>query len=229
MKPTKRTKNYAIFHGDCVDVLGSLKPASVDVAVTDPPYGIGYKYNSYEDTRDNLKDLIAKFFPLLRSVANRVYILPGITQVSLYPEPDWIMSIVWNTTGSFGAYGFTQWMPVLCYGKDQKGFARLDNGVLKSDLISISGGSGVGFQRRKNEKEHSCPKPSNLIRLLMERLVAKNEIVIDPFMGSGTIGMVSIERGNRFIGIEQDAKYFANAEHRLSKTKYRTTLWDCVE
>src|SRR5688572_5689791 len=38
-----------LFHGDCLDVLAELEPASVGVVVTSPPYNLGIKYRSYRD------------------------------------------------------------------------------------------------------------------------------------------------------------------------------------
>ncbi len=48
----------AFFHGDCLDLLARLEPESVDVVVTSPPYNLGIRYRSYDDTlprRDYLR------------------------------------------------------------------------------------------------------------------------------------------------------------------------------
>lgn len=205
---------YTLYQGDALDILPTLAAGSVDAVVTDPPYGLGFAYNSYEDTRDNLRRLIADCMPQVRRVAPRVYVLPGITQISLYPEPDWILSVVWNTTASFGKYGYTQWMPVLAYGKDLRGFGNV-NGVTKTDTIKIGGGGGVGFMRGQEEKAHPCPKPITLMRMLVNRLTCSGDLVLDPFAGSGTTGVVCLQTGRRFIGIELDEQYFAIAAQRL--------------
>lgn len=198
---------WCVVEGDSLAVLPTMPDGCVDAVVTDPPYGIGFPYRGYDDTRDNLRALIAAVMPDLRRIPGRACILPGVTQICLYPEPNWVMCVTWNTTGSHGAYGFTQWMPVLCYGSDVKGFARLPNGMLKSDVLSISGGSGVGFMRSREERAHTCPKPLNLMRLLIRRLTATGETILDPFAGSGTTGVAALLEGRRAILIERVPEY----------------------
>lgn len=201
-----------LYLGDCREILPTLSP--VDSVVTDPPYGLDFPYLSWEDTRENLAALIGGFLPAAREVSQRVVILPGITQVSLYPHPDWIGAITWNTTGSFGKYGFTQWMPVLLYGADVDGFGRTASGAMKGDVISVSGGGGVGFMRSEGEKEHHpCPKPENLMRLIVNRYSTGD--VLDPMMGVGTTGVACANLGRKFVGIEIERRYFDTACERI--------------
>lgn len=206
-----------VIEGDCLTVLPTLADGSVDVVVTDPPYGIGFSYISYKDTRENLCNLIKSSFREMLRVSKRVIILPGVTQISLYPDPDWVSCVTWNTTGSHGKYGFTQWMPILCYGKDVKGFARLANGMLKTDTLSISGGSGVGFMRGPEEKKHTCPKPLNLMRLVIRRFTEECSTVLDPFAGSGTTGVAAMLEGRNVILIEREKAYCDIIRRRLEE------------
>jgi DNA modification methylase len=206
---------FTIHHGDCREVMATLDAESVDAVIADPPYGIGFPYLSYEDTRENLVELISGFLPQARKVAARVFVLCGPTQIGLYPQPDWVMNVTWNTTGSFGKYGYNQWTPILCYGKDVKGFGRV-NGVLKSDVLRISGGGGVGFMRSEREKKHTCPKPITLMQIVVDRLTMQGECVLDPFCGSGSTGVACVAAGRRFIGIEREVEYVKIAKARIA-------------
>ncbi len=207
---------WQVIQGDCLDVLRSMPDASVDAVITDPPYALGFDYASYDDTRENLQRTINGVMPELRRVSSRVYVMPGQTQMYMYPEPDWVLSVVWNTTGTFGKYGFSQWMPVLAYGKDIKGFGSVNGGVLKGDVLRISGGAGVGFMRGDEKKNHPCPKPVNVMRLLTDRLTFPDSTVLDPFCGSGTTGIACVQTGRRFIGIEIDPGYCELARRRIA-------------
>lgn len=199
-----------LYLGDCREVWPTV---GADTVVTDPPYGIGFSYYSYHDTRENLRALIAAMF-LHRDRHRRWVVLPGITQVHEYPPSDWIGCITWNTTGSFGAYGYTQWMPVLLYGADLAGFGNV-NGVTKADTLRISGGNGVGLRRSAEEKLHTCPKADNLMKLCIQRFTEHQSSVLDPFMGSGTTGVACANLGRKFIGIEIERKYFDIACERI--------------
>jgi site-specific DNA-methyltransferase (adenine-specific) len=211
------TRNLLL--GDCVEVLKGLADCSVDSIVTDPPYGLDFPYKGYDDTRDSLRGLIRDCFPeFLRIASRRVVIMPGPTQIGLWPQADWVGSIVWNTTGSHGKYGFSQWTPLLFYGKDVKGFGSV-NGKLKSDVIRISGGGGVGFQRSKEEKRHTCPKPLNMMREVIARYTEPETLILDPFMGSGTTGVACVMEGRNFIGIEREKEYLEISEARIKAQK----------
>ena len=189
---------------------------SVDLVLTDPPYGLGFPYPSFEDTQENLKSLLDAAVPEIIRIGKRVAITPGITNISLYPKPDWILNCSWNTTGSRGHCGYNQWMPVLFYGKDLDGIGKI-NGVLKSDSLFINGGGFVGFQRGDLENLHVCPKPVGIIKWLVARLSNPQDIVLDPFMGSGTTCVACKKLGRNFIGIEKEPAYVAIAEKRLEK------------
>jgi len=209
--------------GDCLDVMAGMKRNSVDVVITDPPYGLGFEYLSYDDTRDNLKRLVDSFMPEALRIAPMVCVLPGITQVFLYPEPDWIFSVHWNTTGTFGKFGYSQWMPLLVYGKDLDGFGNV-NGVTKTDVITINGGGGVGFMRDGEKDHHPCPKPENVMRKIVTRLTLPNAVVLDPFMGVGTTGVSCVKTGRRFVGIEINGTYFNTAQARIAEAQLQPTF-----
>ena len=201
-----------LYNADCREVLPLLP--KVDAVVTDPPYGIGFEYASYDDTRENLQNLIDNVIPKCRSVANRCIIMCGPTQIGLYPQADWVGAVVWNTTGSFGKYGFNQWTPLVFYGPDVKGFGSV-NGMTKTDVISINGGGSVGFQRAKEETLHTCPKPFGMMKTVITRYTEPDTTILDPFMGSGTTGVACVKLGRKFIGIEIEPKYFEIACRRI--------------
>jgi site-specific DNA-methyltransferase (adenine-specific) len=208
--------HHELHHGDCLEVLKTIPASSVDCVITDPPYGIGFPYLSYDDTRENLARLIAGFMPEVCRIAKSVFVLCGPTQIAMYPQADWVCNVSWNTTGSFGKFGYNQWTPVLCYGNDVKGFGSV-NGVLKSDTLRISGGGGVGFLRSADEKKHTCPKPLTVMNIVVQRLTQVGDTILDPFTGSGSTGVAAVAMGRNFIGIEKDAAYFEIAKKRIAE------------
>ncbi len=207
-----------LYLGDCMDILPTLP--KVDAVVTDPPYGIGFEYASYVDSKESLQRLIAGFVPWSRQSASRCVVLCGVTQIHEYPPPEWTACITWDTTGSFGKCGYTQWMPVLFYGKDVPGFGNVEGRVTKSDLFRLIGGAGVGFAR--NEKiDHPCPKPRNVMEWAVARFSMSSDTILDPFMGSGTTGVACVKLGRKFIGIEIEPKYFDLSCRRIEEA-YRS-------
>lgn len=216
---------YKLVHGNSLEYFQDKKYTYGDniTVISDFPYGIDFQYGVYNDSRINLINIIDTTLPQLERIAKRVVIIPGQTQVMLYPQPDWIGAITWNTTGQYGALGFTQFMPYLFYGEDIKGIGSV-NGVIKSDCIRISGGDGVGFRRTENIN-HPCPKPLNIMDYLVRRFSNKGDLIIDPFMGSGSTGIAAIKNGRKFLGIEMDEDYYKEAQQRIANAAgdYTTT------
>lgn len=91
------------------------------------------------------------------------------------------------------------------------------NGVTKADTKRITGGAGVGFQRSAAEKAHTCPKPLNMMKWVVQRFVEQDRMVVDPFAGSGTTLLAAKETGRKAIGIELDEKYCEIAATRLEQ------------
>lgn len=207
------TRRWCVITADCLDVLPTIPAAFV--LITDPPYGIGYAYATYEDSQENLRRLVPAFITAGR--AERVVAFPGINNLWLYPPADWVCSWSWNSTTSFGMAGYNMWQPVLLYGRDRDGFGNVD-GVLKTDSVHFRDGNGIGFlaESKKANCAHPCPKPAKVMRWLVERFSAENDVVVDPFCGSGTTGVACIETGRRFIGIEFDPGYCKIASDRVS-------------
>jgi DNA modification methylase len=210
----------ALYLGDCRDILPTLP--KVNAVVTDPPYGIGFEYEGYDDTLENLIGLIDGFMPASLAVADRVIVTPGISNVQRYPIADWIGAWTWQTTATYGKLGYSQWQPILYYGKDLSGFGSV-NGAIKSDRIHFTGGPPT-----KDDLDggaHTCPKPLGFMKRLLQRFTVEDECVCDPFMGSGTTGVAAVQMGRDFIGIEREPKYFEIACRRIEEAQRQGDLF----
>jgi len=73
---------------------------------------------------------------------------------------------------------------------------------------------------------HPNQKPLEIIKYFIETLSNSGDVVLDPFMGSGTTGVACVETGRDFIGIEKDEKYFQIAKNRIESTEPETDFID---
>lgn len=210
--------NVALHLGDCLDILRTMPDKSVDAVVTDPPYGLNFKYLSYNDTRENLIDLIERFMPECLRISKRVIITPGNTNIWKYPEPRWIGAWTWDTTTALCPVGWSQWQPILFYGEDVYKGTKSRDGILKSDRIHFSGGSAK--HKHSSGGGHCCPKPEAFMDKLIARFTTSGETILDPFMGSGTTGVACVKAGRNFIGIEVEPEYLEIARARIMNTVY---------
>lgn len=77
-----------------------------------------------------------------------------------------------------------------------------------------------------NSDQHPTEKPVSLAKHFIELHTRFNDLVIDPFMGSGTTGVACVQTGRRFIGIEIDEKYCQIAQKRIEQALLQPMLFD---
>lgn len=210
-----------LYLGDCLEILPTLE--KVDVVITDPPYGLNFPYLSYDDNEENLSQLVNKFMPAVIAISERVVVTPGNTNIHKYPPPTWTAAWTWDTTTARGKMGWSQWQPILIYGKDVAPGTANWNGKLKSDRIHFSGGQakidgGAG-------DIHPCAKPEEFMRKIVARFSANKNTIADCFMGSGTTGVACMNLGRKFIGIEIEPKYFEIACERIENAQRQQRMF----
>jgi site-specific DNA-methyltransferase (adenine-specific) len=209
----ERIGNQRLILGDCLAVMPAL--GRFDACVTDPPYGIGFPYNSHDDTAENLQRLIDGMVPLAREKAARVVITPGNTNIFKYPAADWIGAWTWDTTTARGFWGWSQWQPILLYGEDVWPGTNSRGGALKSDRIHFSGGEAK--IANADGGGHTCPKPLVFMEKMIGRFSLRGDTILDPFMGSGTTLVACQRMGRHGTGIELDPDYFDIACKRVDE------------
>jgi DNA modification methylase len=84
----------------------------------------------------------------------------------------------------------------------------------------------VGGERIKGtdgKKAHSTQKPEELLKRVILSTTNKDDLILDPFFGTGTTGAVAKKLGRNFIGIERDSSYIRIAQQRIDSI---VDLWD---
>ena len=223
------TAQWCVVDGDCRDVLPTLPV--VDALVTDPPYGIGLGehgnagressthrlvkagYGSYDDTADNFVTQIVPAVELALSKARRGAVFCAGSRAWHLPVPDAIGGVFLPAACGSGPWGFTSFVHCLFYGKaPDLHLGRRPNGISSTVATETNG--------------HPCPKPIGWMVWVVGLASRANELVLDPFAGSGTTGVACLRLGRRFIGIERDAKYAAIARERLTAESRGLSLKD---
>lgn len=206
---------YTLHLGDCLQYMRSMPDKSVDAVITDPPYGVGLEYASYDDTEDNWRTLFQAFVPEARRVAQMV-ILPSC-QINKLPfiysthPPDWLICWHKGSPGTVSNIGFNDWEPLLVYGRTK--------GISMHDYFSVSA------QEKMGAHGHPCPKPVRWASWLVSRATKEDGTIFDPFMGSGTTGVACMQLGRNFIGCEIDPTYYAIAEKRIKEAAMQEPLF----
>lgn len=72
----------------------------------------------------------------------------------------------------------------------------------------------------KKEGKHPTQKPEYLLERIILASTQGNDVILDPFMGSGTTGVVAKRLGRQFIGIEENEEYYEIAKRRIENEKF---------
>jgi site-specific DNA-methyltransferase (adenine-specific) len=204
MKPYYEEPGITIYNADCRDVLPQLE--KVDLVLTDPPYALNLDYGQYQDTKENLSELIISVLPLLKEKATRILMTVGVSNIWMYPQYKWCLAWVYPNGHSRSPWGFNCWQPIIAYGNDPTNHL----GSKPDVFIDYKSASD------DNDFDHPCPKPYNIWKRIMVRGLRDDEkMVMDPFMGSGTTLRAAKDLGRKAIGIEIEEKYCEIAVKRL--------------
>jgi hypothetical protein len=211
-----------IYHGDCREVMSSLPVDAV--AMSDPPYNVGYHYESYGD---NLPD--EEYLLLLRSVLRPPSVLLHypVDVVRIAAAFGWVPTrcVSWV----YHANTRHQWRMLAWFGIEPD-FSRVkqpyknptDQRVLR---LIAEGRDGADLydwwhvEQVKNVSDEKLGHPCQIPNLVMQRAVAITPaaLIIDPFMGSGTTLMAAKRLGRAAVGVELDEKYCEIAAKRLAQ------------
>jgi len=190
-----------MYLGDCIEILPTLGP--VDACVTDPPYGVGFKYDGHDDSREGYEAWCLTWFDLIAKIAPTIMMSPGAVNVGFWARHrPFKWQIAWVKRAALGRspVGFCNWEPMLFWGKGVTDAVDVFLApILKSDELD----------------GHPCPKPLAWGIESIKRV--PGDIVLDPFVGSGTTGVAAIKHRRRFVGIEKVPAYFDMACRRIER------------
>jgi len=199
-----------IINADCREILPTLPSKSFDLVLTDFPYGVMLEYDTYEDTRENLKILIKETMPDILRISKRALITCGTRNIQLFPQADWILAWVIPAGAGRTSWGFSCWQPILAYGKDpylQAGKGSRPDYYIKTETADKTLG------KKEQGVVHPCPKPLDFWTwLLLRGSISEDDLILDPFMGAGTTLIASRNTGRKATGIEISKKYCEAAE-----------------
>ena len=236
-----------LMNGDCLELMKKLPDGSVDMVLTDPPYGTtACKWDSvihFEPMWEQLKRVIKPngAVVLFGSQPFTSSLVMSNTEMFRY---EWIWDKKNPTNFALAnrqplkyhenilvfykkqpVYNPIKWLGKVNHkqGASIENFAET-RGVIKRVNDDLS---GLKFPRSIIEVEkhssqcglHPTQKPVALMEYLIKTYTNENETVLDFTMGSGTTGVACVNTNRNFIGIELDADYFEIAKKRIYNGK----------
>lgn len=216
MKPYYQDKWVTIYHGDCREILPQLD-VKMDLVLTDPPYGVDRKYGvSYNDSPNEYWKWFKPVVSQLHKISPVMAMTHKLSALKELTDWDWI--ICWRKPYGAGArIGnspiLPHWEPILLWGIHTLGTKR----EVLPDVISINPEPPPNRLFDCNNFGHPLPKPEGLISRLITGLTFNKNLVLDPFLGSGTTCYCAKKLNRYSIGIEIEERYCEIAARRCSQ------------
>lgn len=216
IEPRYKSDRVELYCADCLDVLPQL--SGVDAVVTDPPYGIGFKYASHDDTEQGYGEWIWGVIEAAESKCSEgspLFVWQAMLNVrslaKWFPREWRIFAAIKNFVQMRPTAMQYAFDPVLVWWTPGKPWSA---GTASRDYHI--GNTANTMNRKAGEaKGHPCARPLDQIEHIIGQWVRPQGCILDPFMGSGTTGVAALRQGRKFVGVEIDEKYYAIAERRI--------------
>jgi site-specific DNA-methyltransferase (adenine-specific) len=197
-----------LYNIDCMEYLAICKDNEFDLAIVDPPYGIGINVNMGRRKGDkpsqykkfageDKEPMSEEYFQELERVSKN-QIIWGANHFRARNSSCWI---VWDklNSGNFAdaELAYTSFNTVV------RVFRYMWNGMLQSDM------------KNKEQRIHPTQKPVKLYEWILMNYAKKGDRILDTHLGSGSIAIACHNLGFDLVGCELDVDYFKAAEKRL--------------
>ncbi len=193
--------------GDCLDVLRSMKAGSVDAIVTDPPYPKAF---------DHVWDIMRDELPRVMKDGSFLVTFCGHYQLArvLDAMRKGGLEFFWPAIATNAQQPIMHGFKAKCCHKPclifRKGKARPRRVFVDNFAMRLQTKSWITAQAA-----HKWGQADALFFEPIEAFSSPGEIVLDPFLGGGSVGVACMKTGRNFIGIEIDPAYFAIAQQRI--------------
>ena len=214
--------SYTLICGDCLDVLPTLEAGSIDAVITDPPFGIDFKYASHDDDPTEYEQFMRRFVAEAQRLVNDGPVFVWQTMLNADKWHRWFPPgfRLFAACKGFVQYRPTpiqySWDPVVFWGKSPVKPSVYNKDYHEQRLAP--------FGKNRPKIPHPCPRPLEQVEYIVKLATNESDLILDPFMGSGTTGVACLNTGRRFIGIEKDPGYFAIAQERLAQAAAQQRL-----
>ena len=204
----------SLIHGDCLQALKSYGDNYFDVAIVDPPYGIGFSSkkqsnfgkgginHEYKGWDEEIPK--AEYWEqLFRVSKNQIVWGANYMTEFLKPSRCWIS---WYKMQEFSTNEF------------ELAWTSFDGTCKQFNLSRVQAYAG-------SNKIHPTEKPIKLYKWLLENYTSEGDLILDTHLGSGSIAIACHQMKRKLIGYEIDAEYYQKACKRFEEQTRQTALW----
>ena len=234
-----------LYNEDCIRSMKRLANGSIDLILTDPPYNLGnfmkgrdtnlkkmrdnffgdagWDDLSFEDWEKSMDNFFEESVRVLKKGGAMIVFMAIIKVESIIKIAE-RHGLYYKTTGIWHKLNpmprnmnlhFVNSTEAWIYFTYKKRTGTFNNdGKVLHDFIE----TGVAANGERKFGKHPTQKPVQLMEFFVKVLTNEGETVLDPFMGSGSVG-VAAKNNRNFIGVEINENYFQIATRRIQEVK----------
>ncbi len=252
-KQKSKTSLYKIIHGDSTKK-NTLRKNSVDITITSPPYNVGLQYDNTDDaityesylkfTKKWLSNVFHWTKPTGRLCLNvgldknkngKRPVCADITKIALEVGWKYHATVIWNEGNISRRTAWGSWLsasaphviaPVevilILYKEEWKRNKSGTTTITKEQFMEYVLGMWTFNGSRKNG--HIAPFPKELPKRCIRLFSYEDDVILDPFVGSGTTVLEALENNRQSIGIDISKEYCKLAKKRIREELCQTKL-----
>lgn len=231
-----------IYNLDCLEGMKQIPDGSIDLIVTDPPYKITSRGNAgnsggmmqkklsmkgriFNHNDIEIEDYIHEFYRVLKDGTHCYIMCNQINLVHFLKVIDdsnfhFVKSLIWDKVSPLmGRYYMSRFEYILFL---RKGRDRSINECGTADILTFLNSKP---KDKNGDNLHDSAKPVPLFQVLIKNSCEKGDVVLDPFIGSGTTAIACIKEKRHFIGFEIEREYCKIAQKRVDAEKAQLSLF----
>ena len=199
---------------DCLEGMKQIEDKSIDLILTDPPYGVDKEGIANDKTlwayELNYKRVLKNSGVLIIFTSTK-YLKKVLNLINL----PYKWQFIWYCSNNMiaGGMGFAKYTSALIFS---------EGNIFRNAQDCREYPAGTNELKNIN---HPTPKPTKIIRYLLEKYSEEDELVLDPFMGSGTTAVACKQLNRNFIGFEINQEYVDIANKRLAQETLQSKEW----
>jgi len=205
-----------IYQGDCLGIMKEIPDKSIDLVLTDPPYGINEnnkknlsrgsraKPIDYGDFTWDKKKIGKEYFNEIFRISKNQIIFGGNYYGAILGDTS--CYLVWDKLNGNNHFADCE-LAWTSFNKAVRKFTFRWAGMLQQDM------------KNKEKRYHPTQKPIKLFEQILLKYSKENDIILDPFAGSGTTALACMSTNRHYILIEKEPKYYDMILQRIDETR----------
>lgn len=233
-----------LLQGDCNDLFEWIEDDSVDLIITDPPYGVEFS-QGFDDSlgyvQEHIRLWLEQMYRVLKENHHAYIFIPNkqaglwLSQIQEVFTFNNILTVRNYTTSQYNKNNFqyNNQLIVYCSKGIPKDLNPYDFFKTSESWLNDSRNknpnpytysypafidncfANIKKTRNKQGNEHPCAKNLDLLRLLVNLSSNPGDVVFDPFMGGGSTGLTALDELRGFVGFEKNTDYFNTLKEKF--------------